>query len=44
MEATGPQKVYSFDHVAINDKVTACDMKKVPLADEAQMLQYSHYR
>ena len=29
------QRVYSFDHVAINDKVTACDMKKVPLADEA---------
>jgi ribosomal RNA-processing protein 8 len=27
--------VYSFDHVAINDKVTASDMKKVPLAHEA---------
>ena len=35
MEAIGPQRVYSLDHVAINDKVTACDMKKVPLADEA---------
>jgi hypothetical protein len=35
MEAIGPQRVYSFDHVPINDKVTACDMKKVPLADEA---------
>ena len=35
MDAIGPQRVYSFDHVAINDKVTACDMKKVPLADEA---------
>jgi SAM-dependent methyltransferase len=35
MEAIGPQRVYSFDHVAINDKITACDMKKVPLADEA---------
>jgi ubiquinone/menaquinone biosynthesis C-methylase UbiE len=35
MEAIGPQRVYSFDHVAINDKVTTCDMKKVPLADEA---------
>jgi ubiquinone/menaquinone biosynthesis C-methylase UbiE len=23
------------DHVAVNDKVTACDMKKVPLSDEA---------
>ena len=31
MEAIGPQGVYSFDHVAINDKVTACDIKKVPL-------------
>ena len=35
MEAIGQERVYSFDHVAINDKVTACDMKKVPLADEA---------
>jgi SAM-dependent methyltransferase len=35
MEAIGPQRVYSFDHVTMNDKVTACDMKKVPLADEA---------
>jgi hypothetical protein len=35
MEAIGPQRVYSFDHVAINDKVTTCDMKKVPLANEA---------
>jgi ribosomal RNA-processing protein 8 len=35
MEAIGPQRVYSFDHVAINDKVTACDMRKVPLVDEA---------
>jgi ribosomal RNA-processing protein 8 len=35
MEAIGESRVYSFDHVAINDKVVACDMKKVPLADEA---------
>ncbi|MFL6329373.1 MAG: methyltransferase domain-containing protein, partial [Nitrososphaeraceae archaeon] len=35
MEAIGPQRVYSFDHVAMNNNVTACDMKKVPLADEA---------
>jgi hypothetical protein len=35
MEAIGPQRVYSFDHVAINDKVIACDIKKVPLADDA---------
>ena len=35
MEAMGSQRVYSFDHVSINDKVTACDMKKVPFADEA---------
>ena len=25
-------KVYSFDFVAANDRVTKCDMKKVPLA------------
>jgi superfamily II DNA or RNA helicase len=35
METIGRQRVYGFDHVAINDKVTACDIKKVPLADEA---------
>jgi ubiquinone/menaquinone biosynthesis C-methylase UbiE len=35
MEAIGAQRVYSFDHAAMNDEVTACDMKKVPLADEA---------
>jgi hypothetical protein len=35
MEAIGPQTVYSFDHVAMNNNVTSCDMKKVPLADEA---------
>jgi SAM-dependent methyltransferase len=35
MEAIGPQRVYSFDHVAMNNNVTACDIKKVPLADEA---------
>jgi hypothetical protein len=35
MESIGENRVYSFDHVAINDKVVACDMKKVPLADEA---------
>jgi SAM-dependent methyltransferase len=35
MEAIGENRVHSFDHVAINDKVTSCDMKAVPLADEA---------
>jgi SAM-dependent methyltransferase len=35
MEALGPDRVQSFDHVAINDKVTACDMKKVPLPEDA---------
>jgi ubiquinone/menaquinone biosynthesis C-methylase UbiE len=35
MEAIGENRVYSFDHLAINDKVVACDIKKVPLADEA---------
>ena len=34
MEAFGPERVYSFDHVAINDKVTVCDMKNTGLADE----------
>jgi hypothetical protein len=35
MEAIGEDRVYSFDLVVINDKVTACDMKSVQLADEA---------
>ena len=34
MEAFGPERVYSFDHVAINDKVTACDMKNTGLPDD----------
>ena len=29
------ERVESFDHVAINNKVTACDMKSVPLPEEA---------
>ena len=32
MEAFGPDRVYSFDHVAINDKVTVCDMKNTGLS------------
>lgn len=28
-----PNKVYSFDHVAINEKVTACDITHTPLED-----------
>ncbi|KAJ8931777.1 hypothetical protein NQ314_015309 [Rhamnusium bicolor] len=28
-----PQKVHSFDLVAVNDSVIACDMAKVPLED-----------
>ena len=35
LEEFGNKRVYSFDHVAINDNVTACDMKTVPLPDEA---------
>jgi Hypothetical methyltransferase len=35
VEAIGENRVNSFDHVAINDKVTAGDMKLVPLPDEA---------
>ena len=30
-----PNKVYSFDHVAFDDTVIACDMKNVPLEDES---------
>ena len=35
MEEFGDRRVYSFDHVAINDKVTSCDIKLVPLPEEA---------
>jgi len=35
LEKFGDKRVYSFDHVAINDDVTACDIKSVPLPDEA---------
>jgi superfamily II DNA or RNA helicase len=28
-----PNKIHSFDHVAINEKITACDMSHVPLND-----------
>jgi ribosomal RNA-processing protein 8 len=28
-------RVYSYDHVAINNKVNACDIKSVTLPDEA---------
>jgi SNF2 family DNA or RNA helicase len=33
MEILGEDRVFSCDHIAINDKVTACDMKNVPLID-----------
>jgi superfamily II DNA or RNA helicase len=29
-----PNKVYSFDHIAINENVIACDIAKTPLEDE----------
>lgn len=32
---TIPNHVHSFDLVAANDKVTACDMAKVPLTPKA---------
>lgn len=35
LEAFGDNRVYSFDHVGVNNKVKACDMKSVPLPDEA---------
>ncbi len=47
MESIGENRVYSFDHVAINVKVVACDMKKVPLADEAldvAIFSFLHYK
>lgn len=34
-DVIGRERVYSFDHVAINDTVTACDIESVPLSDEA---------
>jgi ubiquinone/menaquinone biosynthesis C-methylase UbiE len=34
MEAFGPDRVHSFDHVAVNNNVIACNMKKVELADD----------
>jgi hypothetical protein len=33
MEVLGDKRVFSCDHVAINSKVTACDMRSVPLPD-----------
>jgi len=35
LEKYGDKRVYSFDHVAINNNVTACDITSVPLPDEA---------
>lgn len=31
MEQLGSDRVVSFDHVAVNDKVIACDMKSVSI-------------
>jgi hypothetical protein len=33
LEKFGNKRVYSFDHVAINRGVTACDIESVPLPD-----------
>jgi Hypothetical methyltransferase/Helicase conserved C-terminal domain len=35
LEEFGDKRVYSFDHVAINNKVKSCDMKSTGLPDEA---------
>jgi Hypothetical methyltransferase len=35
VEAIGKERVYSFDHVSINNNVTACNMKSVPLPNDA---------
>jgi SAM-dependent methyltransferase len=33
MDIFGEHRVKSFDHIAINEKITACNMKSVPLED-----------
>jgi SAM-dependent methyltransferase len=35
LEKFGIDRVFSFDHIAINNNVTDCDIKTVPLPDEA---------
>jgi len=35
LEKYGDKRVYSFDHIMINNNVTACDITSVPLPDEA---------
>jgi len=35
VEVIGKERVYGFDHVAINDNITACDMKSVPLPNDS---------
>jgi hypothetical protein len=35
VEVIGKERVYSFDHVAINDNIKACDMKSVPLPNDS---------
>jgi superfamily II DNA or RNA helicase len=35
MEEVGASRVSSFDHIQVNNKVISCDMKSVPLPDEA---------
>lgn len=35
LAATVPQRVHSFDLVAVNERVTACDIAAVPLADRS---------
>ncbi|MGH9984873.1 MAG: DEAD/DEAH box helicase family protein, partial [Nitrososphaeraceae archaeon] len=34
MDAFGSERVYSFDHIAANSNVTACDMKNTGLPDD----------
>lgn len=33
MDIFGSNRVKSFDHIAINEKVIACDIRSVPLED-----------
>jgi superfamily II DNA or RNA helicase len=41
LEKFGNKRVYSFDHVAINENVTACDLKSVPLSDKIDIAVFS---
>jgi len=41
LEKFGNKRVYSFDHIAINENVTACDLKSIPLTDKIDIAVFS---